>query len=224
MFVDLNGEWIKSIKKFTENRSDCSYYTGDVKLLNLDHAAYITPANSLLFMDAGIDRFYTREMFPDTEKKFREIVKKHGKKSLVNKSYLPIGDAIMISPKKNKYLIAAPTMLMPQPVQFTRNAYYATLAGISLCKTLPDITIVIPAMCCGWGKMKESSAAIQVWWAILDAESGNQNGKYEKGNDYFVYKSSFSTLHEQPLYYENTEFKQIEAILITTNRSPDSTP
>jgi len=41
---------------------------------------------------------------------------------------LPIGSSIIIGGDDNKSLIVAPTMLLPQNVEFTSNAYYATMA------------------------------------------------------------------------------------------------
>lgn len=221
LFVEqsLDGKFVQSIRELMKGRNDCEYFTGDVKAIISEKTAYITAANSLFFMDSGLDKVYTREMFPGTERIFRDIVKKHGQTSLVGKPYIPIGDAIMINPEPNKYLIGAPTMLMPQAVRSTRNAYHSTLAALYLCMMLSDITVVIPAMCCGWGKMSPAEAAKQVWWAILDSEAGIGRGQIQRVEKGALYRSQRNTMAEQPLFYENTEFKEIPSHLITTDRS-----
>lgn len=223
IFADLNEAFVLAMQERMKGRNDCEYHVGDVRSIRKSASSaifYVTPSNCLHFMKAGLDRVYTREMFPGTEPVFRNIVKIHGSKSLVGKPYIPIGDGIMINPKPNNYLISSPTMLMPQPVTSTRNAYHATLAALYLGSRLPDATLVIPAMCCGWGKMAPEESAKQVWWAILDFEAGISMGKlFRTDTGARIYRSGRDTLPEQPLFYENTEFKDIPSHLISTTRA-----
>lgn len=220
IFADFKAEFVNEIKKLMHGREDCEFHVGDIKKLIRPRRAYVTPANVLLFQDSGIDRVYTREIFPDTEKVFREFVRKQGTLSLVGKPYWPIGSAIMIEPKKDHFLIAAPTMLMPQPVVYTRNAYNATLAALVVGGRSDRIDdIVIPAMCCGWGKMQPQWAATQVWWAILDYEAGIGHGNVQKIGDIWAYKAQDDFMRDQPNFYENTEFKKIKHNKIQVDRS-----
>ena len=51
---------------------------------------YVSPANSLCFMDGGIDYALSRIIFPNIEIEVKNIVKQLGVTSIVGKSYLPI--------------------------------------------------------------------------------------------------------------------------------------
>ena len=88
---------------------------------------YVSPANSLCFMDGGIDYALSRIIFPNIEIEIKKIVKQLGITSIVGKPYLPIGSSIIVN-KGKKSLIISPTMLLPQNVSNTKNAYYATMA------------------------------------------------------------------------------------------------
>ena len=59
------------------------------------------------------------------EREVKDIVKQLGITSLVGKSYLPIGSSIILD-KGEKSLVISPTMLLPQNVSSTKNAYYST--------------------------------------------------------------------------------------------------
>ncbi len=212
IFADLNAKFIEEIKRLTFHRQDCTYIVGDVKQLKQPRRAFVTLANSGLYMDGGIDRVYSRQVFPGIEPKLREFIKKQGKLSLVGKPYLPIGSGVMIEAERDHFLIAVPTMLMPQAVSSTRNAYHATLAALILAETQPDVKdTVISAACCGWGKMAPESAAKQVWWALLDFEACIGRGRLEKHGDITIYNNNDEFMREQPNVYEDTEFKQIQA-------------
>lgn len=175
---------------------------------------YISPTNSLGFMDGGIDYALSRIIFPNIEKEVKNIIKELGIASIVGKSYLPIGSSIIIH-KENKSLVVSPTMLLPQNVSTTCNAYYATMAIlynilINNNESLDEIDILFTSFCCGYGKMEEDVSILQ----ILDGIK-----------DYIYYKptviSKYIILHEpnlydQPKYYQNTEFFKIRPEEIVT--------
>jgi hypothetical protein len=58
---------------------------------------YVSPANSLCFMDGGIDYALSRIIFPNIEIEVKNIVRQLGITSIVGKSYLPIGSSIIIN-------------------------------------------------------------------------------------------------------------------------------
>jgi len=66
-------------------------------------------------------------IFPNIEIEVKNIVKQLGITSIIGKPYLPIGSSIIID-KGNKSLVISPTMLLPQNVSNTKNAYYATMS------------------------------------------------------------------------------------------------
>ncbi len=169
---------------------------------------YVSPANSLCFMDGGIDYALSRIVFPNIEVEVKNIVKQLGIKSIVGKPYLPIGSSIILD-KGNKSLILSPTMLLPQNVSNTRNAYYATMAVlynilINKKENINDVDIIFTSFCCGYGKMEEDESITQIVCGIKDYI------RYEPGvlaNNIIINEPN---LFEQPKYYQNTEFFTIK--------------
>jgi O-acetyl-ADP-ribose deacetylase (regulator of RNase III) len=167
---------------------------------------FVSPANVQLFMDGGIDMAYLR-MFSwgSNVRSFQYYLQekmrtqKDTPNSLLGRKYLPIG-AAMCNEVPNTdgqyYLICAPTMLFPQNVNSTQNAYYAMKATWNRSGLL-----VVPLLACGIGKMNLTEAANQIKRAI------DENDGYE-GNLY-IPKNYISILNEQPKVYENTEFFNI---------------
>jgi O-acetyl-ADP-ribose deacetylase (regulator of RNase III) len=169
---------------------------------------YVSPANSLCFMDGGIDYALSRIIFPNIETEVKNIVKQLGITSIVGKPYLPIGSSIIIN-KGNKSLIISPTMLLPQNVSNTKNAYYATMAVlynilINKKENIEEIDIIFTALCCGYGKMEEDVSIQQIIEGIKD---------YIHYTPKLIYKDiviNEPNLYDQPKYYQNTEFFKIK--------------
>lgn len=96
--------------------------------------ALVSPANSFGFMDGGIDGVYTRYFGLGLQKRLQQLLVKY------HYGELPVGQAQLVSipggeEKGFKYLVAAPTMRVPQPVGQTVNAYLAFRATLRLCRT-----------------------------------------------------------------------------------------
>lgn len=168
---------------------------------------YVSPANSLCFMDGGIDYALSRIIFPGIEPEVKSIVKQLGITSIVGKQYLPIGSSIIVD-RGSKSLVMSPTMLLPQNVAGTRNAYYATMAVlynvlVNRKENLENVDIILTSFCCGYGKMDEDVSIRQIMEGIRD---------YKNYTPTHVNKNiiiSEPNLHEQPKYYQNTEFFSI---------------
>lgn len=171
---------------------------------------YISPANSLCFMDGGIDYALSRIIFPGIEEKVKKIVKIIGIKSIVNKPYLPIGSSIIIDDDEtNKSLVVSPTMLLPQNVSNTNNAYYATVTSlynilVNKKEILDNVDIIFTSLCCGYGKMNEDESIKQILEGIKNYK--NYNPKYTFDNIII----NQPNMHEQPKLYQNTEFFDIK--------------
>ena len=169
---------------------------------------YVSPANSLCFMDGGIDYALSRIIFPNIEVEVKTIVKQLGITSIVGKPYLPIGSSIILN-KGNKSLVVSPTMLLPQNVSNTQNAYYATMSVlynilINQKENIEDIDIIFTSFCCGYGKMDEDVSILQ----IMD---GIKTYIYYKPKT--IHKNIIlnePNLYDQPKYYQNTEFFTIK--------------
>ena len=177
---------------------------------------YVSPSNSLGYMDGGIDKAYM-EMFPDIQKKVQTTIRKHGKTSLLGRFYLPIGSAIIIKATDGQYLISAPTMLQPQNVSKTRNAYFSTKAIFNVLRKWGHINnskdeLILVPMCTGWGKMDIKESLNQMNKAIEDVQLENMDNVNE-GTIFYINEPN---LREQPKYHENTEWIDIKPEEIIT--------
>ena len=198
---------------FTEKIKNCGYEAMTMKIQDYvpnKKTYYVSPANSLCFMDGGIDYALSRIIFPNIEIEVKNIVKQLGIISIVGKPYLPIGSSIIID-NGIKSLVVSPTMLLPQNVSNTRNAYYTTMAVlynilVNKGENIEDVDILFTSFCCGYGKMTEDNSIQQIM-------EGIQNyAKYQPTT--IVNKNIIinePNLFEQPKYYQNTEFFPIKA-------------
>ena len=170
---------------------------------------YVSPANSLCFMDGGIDLALSRVIFPGIEPKLKHLVKQLRKKTILGRDYLPIGSSIIMEPEPNKSLIVAPTMLLPQNVAGTQNAYYATMAimwniVINKGEDLGNIDILFTSLCCGYGKMDPDESIKQIIAGIKDYPN------YKPSSINWNIIIHEPNLLEQPKYYQNTEWFHVE--------------
>jgi O-acetyl-ADP-ribose deacetylase (regulator of RNase III) len=206
IFISLNNTFIEKIKQQGFEAFQMKIEEFQPKPLRRTY--WVSPANSLCFMDGGIDLVLSRIIFPNIEGHVKKVVKQIGIQSLLGRFYLPIGSSVIIDENEYKSLIVAPTMLLPQNVSDTQNAYYATMAVlynilINRGEDMKDIDILFTSMCCGYGKMSEDDSIQQIINGI---------------HDFVEYKSTIinkniiinePNLHEQPKYYQNTEFFEI---------------
>jgi len=168
---------------------------------------YVSPANSLCFMDGGIDYALSRIIFPGIEPEVKNVVKQLGITSIVGKPYLPIGSSIIVD-KGSKSLVMSPTMLLPQNVAGTRNAYYATMAVlynvlVNRKENLENVDIIFTSFCCGYGQMTEENSIRQMMEGMRDYANYKPQ---HIGQNIIICEPN---LHEQPKYYQNTEFFSI---------------
>ncbi len=196
------------MKKLLEVQ-DATILCGKVEDLPRTNTTFVSPANSLGFMDGGIDYAYSRVMFPGVEKAVRQRIAAHGKKTALGRSYLPIGQAIAVPTcLPGTHLIAAPTMFLPHDVSQTQNAYASTLAAFALhAKYAPETTLVFTSHCCGYGKMTEAESAKQMVAALRDfCASKTPLDELLEVPDCVAYPSRDD---EQPNCYDNREIKEI---------------
>lgn len=169
---------------------------------------YVSPANSLCFMDGGIDLALSRIIFPGIEHRIKTIVKYLNIVNLLGRTYLPIGSSIIEYSKGNKALVVSPTMLLPQNVSKTKNAYYATMAIlynilINRKEVLEDIDILFTSFCCGYGKMDIDTSIQQIQEGIRDYPNYKPTRVLE---NIILHEPN---LQEQPKYYQNSEWFKI---------------
>lgn len=77
-FVSLNDQWIECMKKKFGSMSPVKIYKGDIRRVDCSGTVFVSPANSLGFMDGGIDRVLSREMFVGAESAIRAKITELG--------------------------------------------------------------------------------------------------------------------------------------------------
>ncbi len=204
-FISLNEKFIELAKNKGLNAQVCRIENyKPIKPV----VFYVSPSNSLGFMDGNYDLALSRIIFPNIEKTVKLNIKKYGKINLLGRYYLPIGSSIINETNKiNNFMVSCPTMLLPQDVSNTSNCYFATIAALYNiyinCKyNDDDIEIILTSMCCGWGKMTEENSLSQ----IIDAIETYKNYKPVCIDKCILLEPN---LDEQPKYYQNTEWKEI---------------
>ncbi len=162
---------------------------------------------------------YSRQMFPGIEPQIKKNLQRVGRVNRLGRRYLPIGSAMLTlaDSSANCYLISAPTMLLPQNVSSTNNAFWAFLAALKIVHAANRQmdakieTIVCPALCCGWGKMRFLDSARQIKAALdVDAHRTHKCKLLPVEGGVAVVEDDKDILAEQPKLYENSEFFAID--------------
>lgn len=211
-FVDKN--------KF-ENVDYNNYLVADIKSLveknkNNKNAAFISIANSLLFMDGGSDLGYMKSI-DNIETKAKDALKKLNFKSNCGRYYLPIGCSQLIIPENTYKFISSPSMYLPQNIQNTHNAYNCLLSALVLihnynanCDQYEKITdVYCPFIGTGYGKLNIDISISQMKDAIKNSQNFD-NFIFLRNKDENIYISINKDLekikNEQPKIYMNIEF------------------
>lgn len=216
VFVDHNSEFIKHAEKMFASELNVNCQVGSIQDIPTQNAAFVSPANSMLFMCGGVDATLSRIMFKDVECKLRRHkLPKLGIQTTLGRHILPIGSATITPVGETTYLISAPTMFLPHDVSQTHNAYHAFMAALCCMDKFrskgdhPEITrMVCTAMCTGWGKMPAEKAATQMYTAYHDYREGRRPEEIMLHDDpeWFI---SHDHHEEQPDNFDNREIKEI---------------
>jgi len=169
---------------------------------------FVSPANSLLYMDGGIDKSYMR-MFRGIEEYVQNKLSlcQNAPISVNGRKYLPVGCSMVSRIDANYDLISAPTMLLPQPVTDTQNAYYAMKSILKVWDHRKSV-LLLPLLACGFGLIPIDECEKQVTRAIDEFSEEVEMTEYHEF--YFTStEESVKIIKEQPNYDENKEFKGI---------------
>jgi len=137
-------------------------------IMSIDAEALVSPANSFGFMTGGIDLHYRNYLGKSIEEDLRRNI------GLNFNHELLIGQATFVKifnpPQLVKYiyLIAAPTMRVPENISHTINAYLAAKAALIEALRINALSIVFPGLGTGTGGMLPEDCAKQVNAAIND--------------------------------------------------------
>ena len=211
IYIVVNEERIAKAFEAAGFQTLCADVKDLIGTKNSRQRTFVSPGNSLGFMDGGIDQAYM-DMFPGIVKRVKKAYAKADTFNVIGQPFLPIGAAVhveMEDDKKNAF-IAAPTMWLPQDVSKTNNAYHATKAVMHIWEGAddPERLLMLPAMCCGFGKMKWEESATQMKRAILDANAEKASTKGVLSLPFGV--DTIRTLNlianDQPYKYFNRDF------------------
>ena len=173
-FVSLNEAWIEYIKIYFKN-VDCKIINDNIQNIDTKNTIFVSPANSLGFMDGGIDRIYNEIIFPECRVQLQNILETLPYRTFLGRPYLPVGSAVIVNREKEESgIIFAPTMFKPSDVSKTQNAYNSFLAALYLMKKynlkikIPFSRLVVTSHCCGYGMMDEEESVKQMYTAYCD--------------------------------------------------------
>jgi len=136
-----------------------------------DADCMLSPANSFGIMDGGLDLAIRAELGLEVEARVqKEIVSRfHGE--------CPVGSAVLVETGHDRwpYLVAAPTMRVPEAVPHSTHAYLAFRAALLVIaehnRTAKDRTIrslLCPGLCTGVGQMSPRRTAGQMRAAYVN--------------------------------------------------------
>ena len=205
--ISLNKEFIQlATARFT---GKALVEVRDIRDVEREGRIFVSPANSLGFMDGGIDKPLSREMFPGCERAVRAAIASLGYKTALGRAYLRVGSALWVPVGPSIALISAPTMFLPHDISETQNAYWAFMAILMLADRIYSSsggslhTIVCPSLCCGYGRMPAAVAVDQMWRALEDFEAGRRPVEVEDRGATYMLLPDHDV--EQPANYDNRE-------------------
>lgn len=214
LFISIDARTILALSEVFQDISDVTCTIDNIKNLKYEpNTMFVSPANSIGFMNGGLDQGYM-DMFSGIQKKVQDKIRILGKQTALGRYYLPIGSALVVPVKNNCTLVSTPTMFLPHDVSNTRNAYYAMMAALMAFRKVQLHTIEKPqllvstGLCCGYGKMDPLVSAKQMREAYDDFLNGNIPIETEKIEDpYYVITQDHND--EQPMNYDNRELREI---------------
>lgn len=178
LFIDQQEGFVAAIRGEFAGVAEVSAQTIDVtEVPRSPGTAFVSPANSLGFMDGGIDMCYSRVMWPGIESHVKRAIHQHGQDGNIHARFLPIGQALaVLTSDPGVHLIVAPTMLLPQDVNGTMNAYWAFRAALGVAVSLRVELLVVPGLCTGVGRMSVAESAAQIRRAWTDGPLAADHG------------------------------------------------
>lgn len=202
--VDLNPDMVAAWKNEFANHPDINIHCDNILNWTDKVAVFVSACNSLLFFDGGSDLAY-QQIFPDVDNKMKSWIRRYDLRDQFGGYFLPVGAATIKSFGK-KRLICCSTMLLPQDVSDTRNAYNCFKLILELIDKQADVReVLVPGLCCGYGKMPYAESAKQMREAYKDHISKknklDMTGHLIKS---LVYDPKI--IRTQPRYYQNGQF------------------
>lgn len=211
-FISLHDEWVRTMKEHFRNTPLIIVDNCDIRTSPTENTCFVSPANSLGFMDGGIDLILSRTVLPGIEQKVKKRIQELGIISSMGRPYLPIGSVISVQHDLHTYLIVTPTMFLPHDVRGTQNAYWSFFAALKMWRKLcaqknKKFNLVVTSHCCGVGRMSGREAADQMKRAYDDFIQGKGPEIITEYEDAIIFPNQDLT---QPNNYDNREIKELQ--------------
>jgi O-acetyl-ADP-ribose deacetylase (regulator of RNase III) len=167
----IEPKLISAWKEFFSEENNVSIAETDITTLECD--AIVSPANSFGFMDGGLDYALSVRFGWDLEKKLQQQIK------ALPEGELLVGQALLMETGDLKvpYLISAPTMRIPTNfnIDTSVNAYLAMKAVLIMATREENIiSVAVPGLCTGVGRMQPMIAARQMYQAYKEIILGER--------------------------------------------------
>jgi O-acetyl-ADP-ribose deacetylase (regulator of RNase III) len=211
-FISLNKEWVDCMKEYFKNTALVIVDSADIREIPRENTCFVSPANSLGFMDGGIDLILSREIMPGIESKVKKRIQELNIISSMGRPYLPIGSVIAVPHDLKTHLIVTPTMFLPHDVRGTQNAYWSFFAALIMWRKLCSqknkrFNLVVTSHCCGVGRMSASDSATQMKRAYDDFIQGKGPQIINEFEDAIIFPNRDLS---QPNNYDNREIKELQ--------------
>lgn len=205
IFFDINSDIVEEMKKCIKY-DNAIFVCDDVRKIINNHCVdiLVSLANSMGYMDGGIDGIYSR-MSKGVQKTVMDKIKsfniRSDNKIIQNKYVIPIGSVIAVNINSDNYpsckkLFVCPTMEYPKNIKDTPKIIYHCMCGLlNLQKKYYNKTIAIPGLGTYTGKLSPKIMCEKINRAISEFE--NTTEKYQ---DYLIENTLDSFVMSKILY------------------------
>ena len=163
----LAAAWREAFAGFPEVDVECT------DILSVAKHCIVSPANSLGFMDGGIDQQYLRLFGVAIQDRVQEAIARRPERQL------PVGASLVVATGHLciPYLIVAPTMTIPERVG-AENAYRALRAVLRIVSVEPRVgqDVYCPGLATGVGMVPAEDAAEAMAEAYGDWKVATRSG------------------------------------------------
>ena len=173
-FISLNKKWTDYMRIYFKNET-VDIINDNITNIDMKESIFVSPANSLGFMDGGVDRILNEDIFLDCREQYQAKLSELPYRTILGRPYLPVGSALFVPRDIEKSgIIFASTMFKPSDVSKTRNAYHSFFAGLYLMRKYNGNykSLIATSHCCGYGMMTEEESARQMYDAWKDFMNG----------------------------------------------------
>lgn len=212
-----SADFVSAAQRLFSGMPEVTCENVDVKSIPVARTGFVSPANSIGFMDGGVDAAYSRLMFPGVEADVKAAIRRVGLLTHLGRPYLPIGSAIVVpTAGGSSALVSAPTMFLPHDVSQTENAYHAFMAALMAFQKFLRTAdtrfqrLVCPALCTGYGKMPAEQAAEQMHRAYCDFREGKTPLAVMCQKDSCAFITAPTQDACQPRNFDNREIQDVQ--------------